>query len=141
MPGARPSITGIGLVTPIGLDRDSFWDSLIHGTSGAREVRSFVASNLPNRIGCEVASYQLPALIGDGLPGGRCTELAAMAAIQAVESAGIDAQRDADGAVVVGTTMGEVTRFEQDRAAHPDDEPSVDDVRSLAQRPRRVRLR
>jgi len=135
MYGARPSITGIGLVTPIGADRQSFWDALVQGRSGAREIRSFDASDLPTRIGCEVGEHEVPPPLRWALLGGRCTELAALAAVQAVEEAGIDVRRHADAAVVVGTTMGEVTQFEQNRAAHPDRAPSVDDVRSLTRRP------
>ena len=37
----RPCVTGIGLVTPIGSDPESFWDSLLEGRSGAGPVRSF----------------------------------------------------------------------------------------------------
>ncbi len=135
MPAARASITGLGLVTPIGSDRKTFWDALIEGTCGAREVRSFDTSDLSRRVGCEVQHYDVPQEIRGALLGGRCTELAALAAVQAVEDAGVDPGQSQDAAVVVGTTMGEVTRFEQDRAKHPDQEPGPDDVRSLARRP------
>ena len=128
-------MTGIGLLTPIGQDPESFWDSLIEGRSGARQVRSFDTSDLPHRIGCEVDDYTVPREIEAALLGGRCTELCALAAAQALEAAGLTNDLERDAAIVVGTTMGEVTQFEQDRATHPDLETSVEDVRSLVDRP------
>jgi len=134
---ARPTVTGIGLITPIGDDADSFWQALIEGRSGAAPVTSFDTEGLTNRTGCEAASFSLPPETERALLGGRCTRLAAYAVLQAVEQAGIgdELQGANDTAVVVGTTMGEVTRFEQDRLTRQDQEPGPEDVRSLAQRP------
>lgn len=143
MSGLRPCVTGVGLITPIGADPESFWEALVTGRPGAREVRSFDTSALACHVGCEVESLALPAAVRARLAGGRCTELAAAAAIQAAGHAGIAAALAGarDAAVVVGTTMGEVTAFEQDRARHPDAEPSVEDVRSLVERPLDVMAR
>jgi len=136
-PVRRPCVTGIGLVTPIGSDPDEFWESLIEGKSGARPVRSFDTSSLPNQVGCEVGEVELPDSAREAILGGRCTELAAAATLQAIERAGLSGRISGrpDSAVVVGTTMGEVTQFEQDRVVHPDREPGPDDVTSLAHRP------
>jgi 3-oxoacyl-[acyl-carrier-protein] synthase II len=132
-----PAVTGIGLVTPIGADPGAFWSALVEGRNGAAGVRSFDTAGLPHRVGCEVRSFDLPPAARRRILGGRCTELAAAAALQAVEGAGLAAaiRGTRDTAVVVGTTMGEVTQFEQDRAAHADREPSPEDVHSLAHRP------
>jgi 3-oxoacyl-[acyl-carrier-protein] synthase II len=130
-------VTGIGAVTPIGSDPRSFWAGLLAGRSGARAVRAFDASELPNRRGCEVEGFELPAAARREPLGGRCTELALAAAAQAVDESGLGDRLagSAVTAVVVGTTMGEVTQFEQDRAAHPEREPDAGDVHSLAHRP------
>jgi 3-oxoacyl-[acyl-carrier-protein] synthase II len=133
----RACVTGVGLITPIGDDPRTFWEALLAGRSGAGAVRSFDTAPLPSRIGCECADPHLPALVRSVLLGGRCTELAAFAALEAVRGAGLETELRGrrDAAVVVGTTMGEVTRFEQDRATHPDRPPDAADVRSLVERP------
>ncbi len=104
-------ITGMGVVSPIGHGPDAFWDALMNGKSAAAPVRSFDSSSLARHTGCEITS--LPesdrpidrALVG----GGRCTDLAVLAARAALADAGLngDALRDKRVAVTVGSTMGE----------------------------------
>jgi 3-oxoacyl-[acyl-carrier-protein] synthase II len=53
----RIVITGIGVVTPLGLDADSFWRSLREGRSGIRTIRSFDTSTLPVRFGGEIENF------------------------------------------------------------------------------------
>jgi 3-oxoacyl-[acyl-carrier-protein] synthase II len=136
-------ITGIGLVTPLGSDSDSFWTALLEGRSGARIVRSFDTSGLPNHIGCEVPDVRVPNELRPYLLGGRCCELAVVVADQALRHAGVDRLYDgsADLAVVVGTTMGDVAQFEQDRARHPEVPADDVDVATLADRPLHVMAR
>ncbi len=133
----RPCVTGMGVITPIGLDLETFWESLLAGKSGAAAVRSFDTSALKSSIGCEVPAYSVPEPVRRHVLGGRCTELALLAAAQAVEQAGIGPLlREApDAAVVVGTTMGDVTLFEQERAKHTDRQADDRELASLAHRP------
>ena len=123
----RPTVSGVGLVTPVGNTPESFWTSLIEGRSGAAEVRSFDTSALSCHVGCEAGPVELDGTARAAIGGGRCTELAAAAALGAVRDAGLERElRRAPGAaVVLGTTMGEVTRFERERAAHPEREPNA----------------
>jgi len=126
----------MGVITPIGQELSSFWNALMAGKPGAAPVRSFDTSDLKTHVGCEV-DYELPEALQPHVLGGRCTELALLSATQAVEHAGATALlRDAaDVAVVVGTTMGDVARFEQDRLAHRERRASVEELSSLAHRP------
>ena len=39
----RVVVTGIGLKTPVGLDRGKTWDALLKGTSGIDKISSFDA--------------------------------------------------------------------------------------------------
>jgi 3-oxoacyl-[acyl-carrier-protein] synthase II len=50
----RVVVTGIGPVAPVGIGRDAFWDALVAGRSGIREVTRFDASEFPVRIAGEV---------------------------------------------------------------------------------------
>src|SRR4051812_29803620 len=55
----RVVITGIGLVTPIGLDQKSSFGNLIEGTSGIKPFDSFDASGLRTRFGGEVRGFDV----------------------------------------------------------------------------------
>ena len=50
----RVVISGIGLVTPLGLGQSKNWNSLISGKSGINFLNSFDASDLSCRIGGEI---------------------------------------------------------------------------------------
>jgi 3-oxoacyl-[acyl-carrier-protein] synthase II len=53
----RAVITGIGVVSPIGQDSQTFWDSLYQGKSGIRPIQAFDASGLPARIAGEIRDF------------------------------------------------------------------------------------
>ena len=53
----RTVITGVGVLSPIGLDAAAFWRSLREGRGGIRPIRSFDASALPSRIGGEIPEF------------------------------------------------------------------------------------
>jgi len=50
----RVVITGIGLVTPLGVGRTHVWNRLIAGESGIRGIQSFDVSDLPAKIAGQV---------------------------------------------------------------------------------------
>ena len=53
----RAVLTGIGVITPVGADADTFWRSLLAGRSGVRSIQSFDASGLPVRIAGEIPDF------------------------------------------------------------------------------------
>src|SRR5881409_3646165 len=56
----RVVVTGLGVVTPIGFDVDSFWKAALAGASGVRRISHFDAEGLPTRIAAALAD---PALV------------------------------------------------------------------------------
>jgi 3-oxoacyl-[acyl-carrier-protein] synthase II len=50
-------ITGLGIVSPIGIGGDAFWTALRHGTSGVRPLSLFDAQGLPVTYGAEVTGF------------------------------------------------------------------------------------
>ena len=53
----RVVITGIGLVTPLGIGRDETWSALCAGKSGIGEITRFDASSFETRIAGEVKNF------------------------------------------------------------------------------------
>ena len=53
----RAVITGIGIISPIGLDSDSYWKSLVEGQSGIRPIQHVDASEMPCRIAGNVPQF------------------------------------------------------------------------------------
>jgi 3-oxoacyl-[acyl-carrier-protein] synthase II len=62
-PVRRVVLTGLGLLTPIGLDAAHYWESLSQGKSGIRRIRSFDASALPSPIAGEIDGFDPKAYI------------------------------------------------------------------------------
>ncbi|HVH98208.1 MAG TPA: beta-ketoacyl-ACP synthase II [Enhygromyxa sp.] len=53
----KVAVTGISMITPLGLDTESTWDSLTHGRSGIGPITKFDASEFPTRIAGEVRGF------------------------------------------------------------------------------------
>ena len=55
----RVVVTGLGALTPLGLDLESTWSALVAGKSGARTIASFDPSSLPVRMACELKGFDV----------------------------------------------------------------------------------
>lgn len=55
----RVVVTGMGMVTPLGLDLESTWSALLQGRSGVGPISLFDASTFPTRIAAEVKKLDL----------------------------------------------------------------------------------
>lgn len=53
----RVVVTGLGIISPLGVGTDKTWDALIAGKSGIGPVSSFDATEFPARIGGEVRDF------------------------------------------------------------------------------------
>src|SRR6516162_1853394 len=53
----RIAVTGLGLVSPLGLDTPSTWRAATAGESGIDWIRAFDADGLPVRIAAEVKDF------------------------------------------------------------------------------------
>jgi 3-oxoacyl-[acyl-carrier-protein] synthase II len=54
----RVVVTGMGAITPVGLDVASTWDSLVHGRSGIASVSSFETDDLDVKIAGQVKGFE-----------------------------------------------------------------------------------
>ncbi|MCH9656012.1 MAG: beta-ketoacyl-[acyl-carrier-protein] synthase family protein [Planctomycetes bacterium] len=53
----RVVISGIGVVSPIGIGIDAFWDSICSGSSGISRLESIPTENLPSKLAAEVKDF------------------------------------------------------------------------------------
>jgi 3-oxoacyl-[acyl-carrier-protein] synthase II len=53
----RVALTGLGVVTPIGIGKDTFWDGLMEGRSGVRRITSFDPSAYDTQIAGEIPDF------------------------------------------------------------------------------------
>jgi 3-oxoacyl-[acyl-carrier-protein] synthase II len=53
----RVVVTGLGALTPIGKDLDSYWDGLTKGVSGAGPITRFDPEHFRTKFACEVKDY------------------------------------------------------------------------------------
>src|SRR6476660_224483 len=57
MKDRRVVITGLGLMTPVGNDVDTFWHNLKNGVSGIERVQAFDTTNYDCQIGGEIRDF------------------------------------------------------------------------------------
>lgn len=56
-PEKRIVVTGLGAVTPLGLDVPSFWDGLKNGVSGANMITHFDTTHFKTKFACELKGF------------------------------------------------------------------------------------
>lgn len=55
----RVVVTGVGVVSPIGLGSKTFWTNLLAGKVGIRRIQQFNPGGFPCQIGGEVPPYRI----------------------------------------------------------------------------------
>ena len=113
----RVVITGLGAVTPLGLNKETFWENLVRGKSGISLVENIIdVSAYPTRIGGEIKDFDPELWLEkrEAKKIDRYTQLAAAAARQAWEDAGLEnADFDPDNAgVLIGSGIGGIRTIE-----------------------------
>jgi 3-oxoacyl-[acyl-carrier-protein] synthase II len=59
----RVVVTGIGAITPLGNDIQSYWKGLMEGASGAAPITKFDATNFKTQFACEVKGFDVSQFI------------------------------------------------------------------------------
>ncbi|HHY47520.1 MAG TPA: beta-ketoacyl-ACP synthase II [Firmicutes bacterium] len=113
----RVVITGIGVVSPIGIGRQAYFDALSRGKNGIDRVTSFDASPFRTQMAGEVKGFDPEAYMGprEAYRMDRFAQFAVASARQAVEDAGLTISpelRDRAG-VVMGCGIGGIRTLEE----------------------------
>jgi len=112
----RVVLTGLGAVTPLGLDVESTWSSLLAGDSGAAEITQFDHSDYKVHFACEVKDFDPTEWIDrkDARRMDRFTHLVLAAARQAEADSGIDIASEADRVgASIATGIGGLRSFQE----------------------------
>ena len=106
----RVVITGIGVISALGLDQHCFWQSLLHGRSGIAPIQSVDVSQLRFKNAAEVTGYNPDLYFSPKQLGfmDRFAQFAVIAAREAVASAGVEwtPELRESTAIVTGACIG-----------------------------------
>lgn len=111
----RVVVTGVGVISPIGIGKDPFWSHLINGVSGIGPITRFDASDYPSKIAAEVRDFVPETFIDkrEARRMDRYTQFAVAAAQMAIEDALLEiGLEDPERiAVVAGSGIGGIQTF------------------------------
>ena len=116
----RAAITGIGLVTPLGVGRDSFWQAAVAGRSTVEGLEAFPCGSsvtgVESRLAASVPCGELGGELARRLPEpplDRRLALADLALLLALEDAGLPNAEREQASVVLGNAVGAPIRVEE----------------------------
>jgi 3-oxoacyl-[acyl-carrier-protein] synthase II len=106
----RVAITGIGCVTPLGLDAPSTWKAALAGESGIDWIQAFDTDGLPVRVAAEVKDFDPTEVVSakDARKLERNVLLGVAAGREALGDAGLNGFDPARVGVVFGSAIGGV---------------------------------
>jgi 3-oxoacyl-[acyl-carrier-protein] synthase II len=105
----RVVVTGLGAISPVGLDPSSLWNSLAAGHSGIDHIATFDASKYATRVAAEVKGFDPGVYVNrkQSRHMDRFTQFAIAASLQAVEAAKLTIGKDnaEDTGVIIGNSV------------------------------------
>lgn len=116
----RVVVTGLGALTPIGNDLNTFWSNLLGGVSGAAAITKFDASKFKTQFACEVKNFNATDFMDrkEVRKLDLFSQYAVVVATEAVENSGLNLEtvnHDRVG-VIWGSGIGGITTFQQEVA-------------------------
>ncbi len=114
----RVVVTGLGAVTPVGLNVEETWKNLLAGVSGAAPITSFDCSQFKTQFACEVKGLNVAEWIDrkEARKLDRYTQLAMVSAMQAVKDSAMDLETEDKTriGVIFGVGIGGIKTFEDE---------------------------
>ena len=92
MQGKRVVVTGLGMVSPVGLDVDTSWKNICNGVSGAAMIESFDTEAFTTRFSCSVKNFSVDGFIApkDAKRMDPFVQFGMVAGVQAFRDSGIE---------------------------------------------------
>jgi len=118
----RVVVTGLGAVTPLGLNVEETWNSLINGVSGAGPITLFDASKFKTQFACEVKGFDVNKYLDrkEARKFDRYAQLAIASAAEAIEDSALSLEtEDLDRiGVIFSAGIGGIKTFEEEVMAY-----------------------
>jgi len=116
--GRRVVVTGLGVISPLGLTVSSTWEALISGKPGIDYISSFDTTPFETKFAAEVKGFNPLAYVGkkEAHRMNRFTQFAVAASLQAVENAQLKLSNgiaDETGAIIGSSVCGLLSISEQ----------------------------
>jgi 3-oxoacyl-[acyl-carrier-protein] synthase II len=104
----RVAVTGIGLVTPLGVGTDETWRGLVEARSAVGLIGGYDASSLRTQLGAEIAELEPKQFVGRRSlrTMTRYDMLASVAAAIAMQDSGLELGEDPQGRAALFTASG-----------------------------------
>jgi len=114
----RVVVTGMGIVTSLGSDLETFWNNLVAGKSGVSRIESFDVSEYPTQIAAEIKDFNPEDYIDrkEARRMDRFVQFAVAAGKMAVQDAGLELGVNVDPervGVIVGSGIGGLGTWEE----------------------------
>ncbi len=117
----RVVITGLGAVTPLGLDVDSTWQNLVQGKSGTREIPRFKEAGMATTVGASVEGFDPRAFMDlkEARRTPKFSQFAVAAATEAVQASGLDLKVEDPAClgIEIGSALGGTDFVEEQQSA------------------------
>ena len=116
----RVVVTGLGAVTPVGLDAETTWQNLVAGVSGVAPITLFDPRDMAVKVAAEVKGFDPKALLGprEARRRDRFQQFATVAGHEAVRNAGLEITPDIAErvGVITGSAIGGLWTYEEQSA-------------------------
>ena len=101
----RIVITGMGVISPLGLTVDEFWAGLVSGKSGISHITYFDTTNFPVKVAAEIHGFDPTTYMNPKMADrtARFSQFAIAASKMAIDSAGLDCTSEVQERVGVCT--------------------------------------
>src|SRR5262252_6476444 len=109
----RIAITGIGAVSPLGLDAPSTWRAAVAGESGIDWISAFETDGLPIRIAAEIKGFD-PSTVASPKEARKLERfvlISLAAATEALRDSGLEDYDPSRVGIIWGSAIGGVTRI------------------------------
>jgi 3-oxoacyl-[acyl-carrier-protein] synthase II len=122
MANQRVVVTGMGVITALGRDLETFWGNLLAGKSGVSHIEAFDTTEYTTKIAAEIKNWNPEDYVErkDARKMDRFVQFAVAASLSALKDANLNISEDTDPervGVIVGSGIGGLLTWEEQHRA------------------------